>query len=105
MGLLAAAVTVLAAVAGWDYVAETCSEGSKGPKRNRSNFEKDMLSRLAPATQGDWWEGLAQDVPNLSSPAAQQVIGNTFPRRRSNLANKPDQVNTLDKYYSRRRTA
>ena len=33
MGLLAAAVTVLAAVAGWDYVAETCSEGSKGPKR------------------------------------------------------------------------
>ena len=32
-GLLVAAVVVLSAVAGWDYVAETCSVGSKGPKR------------------------------------------------------------------------
>ena len=29
---------------------------------NRANFENDMLARLARATQGDWWDGLAQDT-------------------------------------------
>ena len=47
MGLLAAAVTVLAAVAGWDYVAETCSEGSKGPKRGPAGLVISLCRRYA----------------------------------------------------------